>query len=1323
MVAGRMNTRITAQTLAGGLVMALGVAVIAGWFARNPLLVQLRPDLIAMVFNTALAFTLTGVALLLPLLVPAWAMRGQRVIGAVLVALTSLELIEHLAGANFPLDRPAFHAWLLDANPHPGRMPPNTTLAFLLVGFVLILAHRVASRAAVFLLQLSTLFIAFLGLAGLIGYLLQLEHLYGITVTRMAVHTAVGLLVVSFGLWRHWRDTDWYRSRAYFADSDKIVVGGTALLVVAALSVGVSGFAAQQATFEKTLGENLSQTLKTQTAIFNLGVEQVLSKARLNASRTRLYTLSRTLKSNPDNKVVRYELNSIANNILASGTSAVAIYDNDGHELLRVGSFSQTNTLPVKLLSEGASLSWDKTFLMKLRLPIHDDGEQLGTLEIEEPLSHIVHQLMGDDLGDQSETRLCVRQADHLQCFPDKSHADVYRAAMSNNYGQSTPMNLASAGQSGIFKGLDFENVSVVAAYAPLPGENFGIVIKQDTRSLLNPIREQFRWSIPLFLLLVVGGALVLHSQIKPVTARIIESERAATEKELRMRTVMDNVGEGIITVDAQGNIESFNLAASKIFGYVPEEIIGKNITLLIPENMRAAHEAGMRRFLAGGTPTVVGKPSVELPGMRKDGTCFQLELTINAMRLDDQFLFVGIARDISERKQAELKLRLAKQQAEHANQAKSDFVANMSHEIRTPMNAVLGMAQLLANTGLSAEQKKYLDMISVAGKSLLDIINDILDFSKIEAGRMELSPVQFSLTDVLSAIASLMSINAAHKNLELIISADENIPSLMYGDSHRLQQVLVNLVSNAIKFTAQGEIDLSVKRVSAEAEKVVLQFTLRDTGIGMTEAQLARLFSPFTQADSSTTRKFGGTGLGLVISRRLTEIMGGTIDVSSIHGQGSEFSVTLPFVSASTSALEQSASAFKREMRVLIVEDNPGSLEAMKKIIQLWHWHADTATSGKEALELVRHVKAQHLHYDTIFVDWQMPGMNGINTLEAIRMHLGAQTPPLLLMVNAFGREKILQQEKSFSDAQKPSGYLFKPFTSSSVFDTLHELLVLDTTNIAEASPAATMQLNAHLLLVEDNDFNQVVARELLTRAGATLDIVENGQKAIEHLRAHADTYDLVLMDVQMPVMDGFTATRIIRSELKLELPVLAMTAGVMEFERDECIASGMNDLIAKPIETEIMLATIARHLPAEKITALTLAAAAPAAATAKKIAASPKFNIEKLLAMSAASSSHVEKTRLLVGNLLSNTEKSVANLQQLYQQGDWEACARALHTLRGTVGMLGAADFIAAAQALETELLDQKTVENSAPGWQHLQLELQHTLAAAQEWLGENN
>jgi signal transduction histidine kinase/CheY-like chemotaxis protein len=523
---------------------------------------------------------------------------------------------------------------------------------------------------------------------------------------------------------------------------------------------------------------------------------------------------------------------------------------------------------------------------------------------------------------------------------------------------------------------------------------------------------------------------------------------------------------------------------------------------------------------------------------------------------------------------QRTLQLQSAVKQAQTANAAKDVFVANMSHELRTPMNAVLGMAHLLGTTGLSPEQGRYLEMIRASGQSLLGILNDILDFSKMQAGKVEMHPVRFNLDEVLHALATIMSVSAGDKDLELCIGVEPDVPRALVGDALRLQQVLVNLAGNAIKFTESGEVSVLVELVAPLP--LTLGFVVRDTGIGMSEEQLARLFLPFTQGDLSTTRRFGGTGLGLTISKGLVELLGGDIEARSTPGAGSEFRFTLPMMAGDeASAPVPAARTAPAGLRLLVVDDNHTSRSFICKTIGAWNWACDSVASGPEALERLRGGAV----YDVVLVDWHMPGMDGVETIRAIQSQMADASVPVVCMVNAYGRGKLMEDM-----AEVPtSGYLTKPVTSSSLFDAVQTALAqreAGAVGVAEAPPSPELA-GIRLLLVEDNPINQNVAKGILEQAGAVVAVAENGAVAVELLRG--ERYDLVLMDVQMPVMDGFTATRLIREELRLQLPVIAMTAGVMESEREQCIAAGMDDFIAKPIDVEQMFATIQRHLAME--------------------------------------------------------------------------------------------------------------------------------------------
>ena len=508
----------------------------------------------------------------------------------------------------------------------------------------------------------------------------------------------------------------------------------------------------------------------------------------------------------------------------------------------------------------------------------------------------------------------------------------------------------------------------------------------------------------------------------------------------------------------------------------------------------------------------------------------------------------------------------------EQAAAAKDAFVANMSHELRTPMNAVLGMAHLMTTTPLSLEQRRYLTMLRTSGQSLLALLNDILDFSKIEAGKIQLNATRFELDAVLHSVSTIMSVNAGEKELELAIGVEPDVPRMLVGDPLRLQQILVNLTSNAIKFTARGEVSLKVECAECTEQRSVMRFIVRDTGIGISLEQKANLFAPFAQADESVTRKFGGTGLGLVICQRLVELQGGSIELDSSPGEGSTFTVTLPFGTVPSGQQQASTGAGSRPLRVLVVDDHFTSRVYLSKTLQAWGWGVDVASSSAEAQRMLDLARQRELPYDVILADWSMPTEDQ-HYIDSLR-HAEAPGVPVILMVSAYERSKMLEE-----DADR-EGLVTKPITASTLFDTVHEVLDKADTSEPPADDPPAQRLNGHLLLVEDNAMNQLVAVGILERAGATIEVANNGEEAVRKLRAAPDAYRLVLMDVQMPVMDGYTATRIIRQELGLKLPIVAMTAGVMESERADCLAAGMDDFIPKPLDIDEMMQTLERFL-----------------------------------------------------------------------------------------------------------------------------------------------
>ncbi len=663
----------------------------------------------------------------------------------------------------------------------------------------------------------------------------------------------------------------------------------------------------------------------------------------------------------------------------------------------------------------------------------------------------------------------------------------------------------------------------------------------------------------------------VANAFIHDVSVRIAFEQQIA-EREKRIRMIADNLPALVAYLDRHTLFQFTNSHYHRLWQLDPEVMLGRTMVQVfgaMAEPWQRDAELALRgQRLHSEVETerngVVRHLMMDLiPDIGADGAVQGIYL-------------MGL--DITERKNAELRQAASEQKAEAASRAKSQFVANMSHEIRTPMNAVLGIAYLLGNTALDPAQRQYLDMITSSGNALLGILYDVLDFSKIEAGRMELAPEPFQLNRLLGAIATVMTLNAGEKDLELAIGVEPDVPQMLLGDAMRLQQVLINLVSNAIKFTERGEVSVLVELLARDGAAAVLRFRVRDSGIGIDAEQVARLFSAFTQADASTTRRYGGTGLGLAISRRLITLMGGHIGLSSAPGRGSEFSVTVPLTALGEEAPLAEGHALSA-LRVLVVDDNRTSREYLCKTIGAWRWQADSVDSGQAALDHLARQHAAGVDYHAVLADWQMPDMDGVATMQALRRLAPLAALPVVLMVSAYGREKLMLHPA----AGQADAVLIKPVTASSLFDTLHQAIVQRGGGAAAApAPAAAggaMLAGVRLLLVEDNPLNQVVARGILEHAGAQVAVAENGQIALDMMDGAAERYDAVLMDVQMPVMDGIEATRRLR-QARVRLPILAMTAGVMASERTLCEQAGMDDFIAKPIDIEQMMSVIARHV-----------------------------------------------------------------------------------------------------------------------------------------------
>jgi two-component system sensor histidine kinase/response regulator len=752
-------------------------------------------------------------------------------------------------------------------------------------------------------------------------------------------------------------------------------------------------------------------------------------------------------------------------------------------------------------------------------------------------------------------------------------------------------------------------------------------------------------------------------------SAHIQVEQDLAFERNL-LRTVVDNIPDSIFAKDSEGRYLLVNKAFAKLHGLEsPEQLLGKSAFDLFPKDRAAALHAADLEVMRAAKPLEAERSVVDAEGNVHWILMSKVPLT---SKHDEIVGTVGVNRDITQSKHSEAELRQSKEAAEAANRAKSEFLANMSHEIRTPMNGIIGMTELALETELTPEQQEYLSMVKTSADSLLTVINDILDFSKMEAGKLELDRSTFNLHESLEETTRTFGIRAGEKGLELVCDIRSDVPHMVIGDPTRVRQIVVNLLGNAIKFTERGEVALHVEMKQARDRQVLLHFAVRDTGIGIEEVKQKLIFEAFAQADSSPSRNYGGTGLGLTISSRLVEMMGGRIWLESKPGQGStfHFSVTFELPQVSMQKREGKQEVALAGIPVLVVDDNPTNRRILEATLLQWGMKPTLAESGLKALTALRLAKEAGNKTMLLLLDAQMPGMDGFSLMEKIRQDPELPTATVMMLTSGGQRGDAARCRELGISA-----YLTKPVRQWELREAILTVLGMeqrdDSMKLLTRHTLRQTRRRLRVLLAEDNAINRELVVRLLSKRGHIVVVAANGKQAVAALEAQS--FDVVLMDVQMPEMDGFEATAAIRQKENasgVHVPIIALTAHAMKGDRERCLAGGMDGYVSKPVQPEELIKAVEG-----------LDGNAQAAGKASDLT---NEVVDREVALA-----RVDGDEGLLADLAKlfceESPKLLSAVQDAVAKRDTEALKRAAHSLKGSISTFAARDATEAALRLE--------------------------------------
>ena len=754
-------------------------------------------------------------------------------------------------------------------------------------------------------------------------------------------------------------------------------------------------------------------------------------------------------------------------------------------------------------------------------------------------------------------------------------------------------------------------------------------------------------------------------------------TDRVRVETELRkLSRAVEQSPAAVAITDAGGLIEYVNPQFSRLTGYSLEEVVGRNPRILKSGEQSPEFYARLWSTILGGE-TWQG----ELVNRRKDGTLYWERGSVSPVRDARGTVthFVAVKEDVTSERHAAEELARARDLADEANRAKSAFLATMSHEIRTPMNAIIGMTHLLERTELTSVQVEYASQVRAASRRLLALVNDILDFSKIEAGKLEIERVPFALDDVLGEILTLVALSAEEKGIGLVLDRSEPLPVLLLGDPLRIGQVLLNLANNAVKFTDRGEVVIRVREAALRDDLMVLRFEVRDTGIGLTDEQGARLFRPFSQADSSTTRKHGGTGLGLAISRGLVQMMGGEIGVESTVGSGSTFHFTVQLgLRPNERRQRPGLPRDQHGKRALMIGGSVTAREALTRTLERAGMVTRSAADLEAALAEQRRIGPDQARFDVVLVDWRLGGLGATHAMSHIRAEPGLESVPLLILCPT----NAAISASATAERRRNCSVVVCPPTPTALFDAIVGSLGAERRRVSppagEPDAAHGALDGARVLLAEDIEINQRVAVELLGGVGVTVDVASNGQEAVRKVLSASVPYDAVLLDLQMPVMDGYQAARAIRAESRFgDLPLIAITADALAGVRDQCVAAGMNDYLTKPFEPATLFRALARWI--RRSPDLELAEqGGPAAGEARLPGLDVSGGISRVAGNRTLYAS-------LAGSFALGYADAAGRIERALREGDTSGALQLIHQVKGVAANLGAHEVARTAEELE--------------------------------------